>query len=481
MQDCHHQIAFMNKTLIAVLLTLLISTIGWAQISELEKIAMPVLYIETVDGVMPTCTVVHAPEGCIGTSITDNQYVPGRMVMKIKGDTLYDTKEYVKDTSGMRIKIRGNSTGANLNQHPYKIKLSKKYDLLERQDAGYKHKEWLLLSMYTWNPTMTNQESNILHMAGLAVSRIFHKEWTPEYRLVQVMLNGAYQGMYYLMEAVARGDKRIPLTKDGFLIENDPFWWNEDAYFRTHYQPYSYAYTYKYPDSDDVTEEVQNNILSYLNSAENAIYQSNNIEAYLDMESFARWILIHDFLGTDDAAGCNRFLSRYDNTSLLQMGPTWDYDSAFKCEGWSNLHYYESFYYPELFKNDDFVAQYTGIWKTVRPTIYEAIDAELDAAWNLYADVFDAGMKIHQTKYTYEGQLGFQAQIEEVRNKLYERVGIMNQLMEQNYQVSGIQTLRQQEEGRQHIVSDLQGRKRQVSQLQTTKNIYILNGKKYIQ
>ena len=40
---------------------------------------IPVLEIETVNHETPTYTVVYAPEGCIGTSITDNKYVSGKM------------------------------------------------------------------------------------------------------------------------------------------------------------------------------------------------------------------------------------------------------------------------------------------------------------------------------------------------------------------------------------------------------------------
>ena len=95
---------------------------------------MPLIDITTDGGVEPTCRVVSAPEGCIGTSIADNDYVTGRMVMTINGDTLYDSGEYEKSVSGMRIKIRGISTGAYLNQRPYKIKLLKKHIDKERPE-----------------------------------------------------------------------------------------------------------------------------------------------------------------------------------------------------------------------------------------------------------------------------------------------------------------------------------------------------------
>lgn len=267
--------------------------------------SIPVLNIKTVNGDMPTATIVYAPEGCVGVSITDNDYVPGRMTITLNGETLYDTKEYEKSISGMRIKIRGNSTGAYLEQHPYKIKLSKKYDMLRRNNDIYKHKDWVLLSMYTWNIKMTNQQSNVLNIAGLTMSKIFDKEWTPEYEFVHVFINEQYQGMYYLMESVEKGEGRVNISNNGFLVEHDPFWWNEDVYFRTNLQDYLTAYTYKYPDEDDVTESEQINIKACLDNFENALYNNDDISKYIDVESFAKWMLIHDILGTDDAAGCN--------------------------------------------------------------------------------------------------------------------------------------------------------------------------------
>ena len=48
---------------------------------------LPVLNIVTVNGEMPTSTIVYAPEGCSGVSITDNEYVPGRMIVTLKGNT----------------------------------------------------------------------------------------------------------------------------------------------------------------------------------------------------------------------------------------------------------------------------------------------------------------------------------------------------------------------------------------------------------
>ena len=421
-----------SKSYIALIVAFLITIDVYGQWTDL-----PLLSIETFNGEMPTCTVVHAPEDCYGVSITDNDYVPGRMTVTLKGNILYDSKEYIKGESGMRIKRRGNSTGAYMDQHPYKIKLSKKYDLLERGDKSFKHKEWVLLSMYTWNVKMTNQESNILNVAGSIISKIVNQEWTPDYEFVNVVINGEYQGMYYLMESVEKGDKRVNIDDTGFLIESDTFWWNESIYFKTNYQKPHEGYTFKYPD-DDVASAVQDNIQSYMNEFESALYSNADLSTYIDYESFAKWILIHDILGTDDAAGCNRFLYKYDfdiknpYSSKLKMGPVWDYDSSFRSDDWSTIHTTDNwFYYSLLFKREDFKSVYINLWKQVRQNILIELEDKLNLFLDKYERVFDESMKLHQTKYPDEGKQSLRFQVNEVKEKLKNRISILDILMTQ--------------------------------------------------
>ena len=87
----------------------------------------------------------------------------------------------------MRIKIRGNSTGAAAGQKPYKIKLSKKFDLLCRGDKAYKEKDWNLLKISTWNTGLQNEESNLLTALGFILSRTVGMEWVPEYTFVNLV------------------------------------------------------------------------------------------------------------------------------------------------------------------------------------------------------------------------------------------------------------------------------------------------------
>lgn len=110
---------------------------------------LPVLCFQAVDGEEPTYDYVSAPSGCMGKTITNATKVPGRMIIyqniDVINSVLYGSGEYVKDISGMTIKIRGN-TSAYDEKKPYIIKLQKKKDLLLRSnDSIYKYKELVLL------------------------------------------------------------------------------------------------------------------------------------------------------------------------------------------------------------------------------------------------------------------------------------------------------------------------------------------------
>lgn len=448
---------------------------------DLSASDYPVLHIHTVDSQMPQADMIEPPEGQPGVSITNNSYVAGRMVMTVSNDTVYDSGSWEKNVSGMKIKRRGNSTGAYLDQHPYKIKLTQPYDLLFRDDSIFAHKEWVLLSMYTWNVKMKNSESNILTVLGLILGKLLGQPWTPHYSFVHVVLNGQYQGMYYLIEPVSRGEGRINTEKSGFIMEHDIFWWNEDKYIHTWYDSKSCAFTYKYPKSDNVTAEQENSIKAYLDECERAIFtDGENPFEKIDVESFARFLLLHDLLGTDDSGGANRFLVRRDSLSaLLEMGPAWDFDSSFRSSlDYSLLRDYTDFYYPRLLTLPAFVTAYNTIWQNMADEIQWKLNEELDSFWTKYGSTFDYNMQLHQQLYPYEGRNTLKEQVDEIKEKMAQRISTVDRLVNDNITV--YPALHANKENSNHI-TDLQGRCYHIEQTSLLPSgIYIRNGKKLI-
>lgn len=303
-------------------------------IDSLIATGLPLVSITTVDEEEPTCDYVSAPEGSLGMSITNATKVPGRVMVILRGDTVFDSGEYEKDVSGMTIKIRGNSSAYSEKQ-PFKIKLQQKGDMLRRSNPRYEDKNWVLI--YEASYTLNN-------LLARLVCKMTRMEWVPEGEYVNVIFNGHFRGLYFLSESVDRNPKcRIDVDKQtGYIIELDPYWWNEDVSFETQLtqgSPYT-RYTFKYPDEDNLSEEQIAYISEEMTATERSIMDSTYAD-HIDVESFVTWILTHEILGTWDAQGSNTFLSKYDNTteSKMKLGPPWDFDTILQTEGeWSNMH-----------------------------------------------------------------------------------------------------------------------------------------------
>lgn len=347
-------------------------------LSEIIGSGLPVLYIETEGGEEPTCDIVYAPPGCWGSTITNTNKVHSRMQLfkRINGidSVVYDTGYFVKDSTGLTIRVRGN-TSAKEEKKPYKLKLQKKFDLLLRgNDSIYKDKEWVLL-----------HDEYLLNSTGFRVSNIVGMQWVPAFCYVNVIINDNYKGVYMLTESVKRNPKcRLDMDKDcGLLYECDIYWWNEPVHVVSHDYAPGYNYTFKYPDEDDITEEQ----LTYAQSLVNRYEASINDGTYpdlIDTRSFAAWCMIHDLMGTVDGGGCNRYYLKYDTTdaSKITMPMAWDFDmSARSPSAWSRCHLV---YMDKLFNstNREFVNEYERLWWSMRGTFVEEINRQMNAFGN---------------------------------------------------------------------------------------------------
>lgn len=364
--------------------------------SFIKSLGLQVVNITTQNGEPPTCDYAEAPEGCMGYTCINQTKVPCRVVITMLNDTLYDSGEYEKSVSGATIKINGN-TSSFQNNKPYKLKLQKKADLLIRNDDKYKDKNWRLLKdAYT-----------LKTMIGLKVNELIGLPWTPRYRPCNVFLNGDYQGCYLIIESVERNsDCRLDVDKKtGYIVERDAYWWKEEHYFSTNYfEPYKgYRWTWKYPDEEDVTPEQENYIKNYINQAEESI-KNGTYERYIDVMSFARWMLAHDIMGTWDSGGSNLYVMKYDNTenSLLQMANMWDFDTIFSVGEYKFSNYHNGdydFYYPALFNssNKTFIKAYQQLWNEIKPTLFE----QLTDFINQYAASEEAkALQLSREQYT---------------------------------------------------------------------------------
>lgn len=333
---------------------------------------MPILTIRTKNNELPTSTPIDAPYPFWGASVTNNDYVQAQMSLKYPSGVTFDVD--------MNFKIRGNTSAYLARKKPYKLKLNQSIDLLNRGNFQYSSKEWTLLSVGT----------NLNTLLGNYISNYCRNEWQPAIEFVNVIINGDWQGCYLLVESIEKNELKLNVTNYGFIIENDPYWWNDDnLFFRTDYQDLALYYTFKYP-SDNLSQDYLDRINGYMNSIEKKLYEydSNYFESF-DVESFASWMLAHDILGTADFAGSNMYLYKNDfsDQSKLKAGPLWDFDSIMTTsDNYASIHKHDAYYYKELFNMNSFNDEYIRQWLAINDSLYNDVTMYINEFLTLYGN-----------------------------------------------------------------------------------------------
>ena len=308
---------------------------------------LPVVVVDTANGEEPTAERIDPPEGCLGVGITNATKVTGRVKIYYPDNAqnpVFDSGEYVKDASGMTFKLRGNTSALDAKK-PFKIKLQKKADMLMRGDKKFNDKDWALV-----RPTGgKTYPCPIVTMVGNKITEVFKvSEWIPASTYVNLIVNNNFRGFYLLTETIKRNPKcRIDVDEaTGYISELDTYWWNEDVYIESILLSKTskrYAFTFKYPNSDDITEEHLVTFKAFLDLFDDSI-ELGRYPQLINIESCARWLLAHQLLGTLDSAGSNIFFIRRDNYSKLELGPLWDFDSILKIsDTWTSImsvHYF---------------------------------------------------------------------------------------------------------------------------------------------
>ena len=438
---------------------------------SISRLGLPVLNITTINNEEPTCDYVFAPEGAFGISTTNNTKVPGRCIFTLLGDTIFDSGEYKKDQSGMTLKIRGNTSAYYSPKKPFKLKLEKKNDLFGRGDSCYYDKNWVLLP-----------EGDALNtLFGNKVNELVGMPWTPAARYVNLIVNDDYRGIYLLTEQVKRNaDCRLNVDKKtGYVIERDAYWWNEDPYFKT--DLLGIEYTFKYPDEDDVTTDQISYIKKWIEAFEKELQQDGPYEHYVDLSSWASWLLAHEILGTYDSGGSNLYLTKNDSTSgsLLQMSTLWDFGSIMqRPTNWVRIHVENFFYFNRLLnsKNHAFRDAFIDRWNELSPTIFQQLnDYFSDFSQSPTARAIDRSRPHEYDRWNNYDDALTQQNISSITNWLSEREQWMKEAIEglktiTVEQLTVVQTKRPQK------AYNLLG---QPVDIKSYSGVYIMNGKKF--
>ncbi|MDE6165369.1 MAG: CotH kinase family protein, partial [Muribaculaceae bacterium] len=214
-------------------------------------------------------------------------------------------------------------------------------------------------------------------------------EYTPRTKFVELVMNGAYHGLYQLTEQLKIDENRVDVGDDGFLLEidgragEDP----DDVYFRDN--RLNRNIVIKDPDVAYGSDDFEY-VKAYIASVSSALYtlgSDNGSQAYqdlIDVPSFVDWYLVNEL--TRNADACTFFSSCYMNLKRgekLKMGPLWDFDLAVGNYVFAGGEGYNS---PTGFSLR-YVSWYTNLYKS--PQFVSELKSRFDALYDSREDLYD--------------------------------------------------------------------------------------------
>lgn len=295
----------------------------------------------------------------------------------------------------MTIKGRGNSSWTMpTNKKPYNIKFTDKQNLLGMGKA----KKWCLVASWPDTSFMRN------YLAYKLAKQL--DENAPDCELVELCINGTYEGIYLLCEAAEIKDNRVVTADDGydvtgdgviteFLIESDSRAVTNDEPNRFQTNSGIWMVTAE-PDEEDITSATDERFLylqDYFNQVDEAIMNHGAYEDYIDVDSLINLYLVNEFAKNPDFGfgyqPCYSSTYMYMNEGgKLYFGPVWDFDIAFGRNDYKNqasednrdTQSPEGFlsqntqWIKELFEDPAFEQRVKERWTEISPIIDHLID-----------------------------------------------------------------------------------------------------------
>ena len=340
-------------------------------ISDVISVAytgLPTVYVNTPDSVEITSKDVWTENATISlTGAEDSSWNFDEVKTSIRG--------------------RGNSTWGQPKK-PYALKLDKKQKIMGMP----KHKRWVLIANYLDNSFMRNEMAFYL-------SETFELDYTVHGKFVDFVLNGKYQGLYWLGEAIKVDENRVNIN-DGsknmsddedkdYLIEMDVYY-DEAVKFKSSIRNMPYMIKnddYMIDDNNELTAGGQarlERLQTKITNLETLLYpdfttgmDTNNCSApdesyaeIIDIDSWAKFWFVNEIMDNGELGHPKSCYFTFDSTNnFFKAGPVWDFD-------WAALYPRSScilknkIYYNALFKSPAFKERTKVLWGEY----YSAID-----------------------------------------------------------------------------------------------------------
>ena len=289
-------------------------------------------------------------------------YLAGTMTI-LDGETVQEVP--------ISVKGRGNAT-FNYLKKPFTVKLEEKTSLLGMGKA----KKWALLAGWC--------DKTLLRAAlGFKVSELAGLAYTPDYRYVDLVVNGEYRGNYMLAETPKEEAKRLDISEGGYLVEETQYDGDNDPSFRTDKQ--DLRIRFRSPDGEAVTGQIMEAVSTEINGMEQALLalgEDDGLPEQIDADSWVNWVLVQNILANKDT---NRYYYKTGAGSKICMGPAWDFEWSVGI-GWytgerPNPNHeltLNTEYVRRLMKNGQFLQKVKERWSEISPGLEEILVSFMD-------------------------------------------------------------------------------------------------------
>ena len=360
---------------------------------ELFCTHLPLVEINTGGAEIPGKAIVNAQGRVTGYTQTADgaDMTEAELVVIDNAETNNHADDAPSLASRIQIHVRGN-TSRTFDKPGYDIRLitesgENNPQAMMGMDA---HHRWVLHGPFLDKTLLRNYMW--YNIAGEIM------DYAPNVRFCEVMLNGAYQGVYVMIESITAGDDgaRLDLSVDkkdntfsGYLLRLDRGSKTEVKNIST-FARYALRtdmqLNIEYPGTDNLTEELRESIRQDFSAFEKMLYsydydsEKYGYRNYIDVESFADYFILNEFTCNYDAGWLSTYIYR-DVDGKFRMC-IWDFNSA--CDGYQDSvvlqHHFEMqncLWYTMLMKDEDFVETILSRYKALRKTVLS--DAYLEA------------------------------------------------------------------------------------------------------
>lgn len=359
----------------------------------------------------------------VGGHVVDLAALPIVTITTAGGAPVVSKVDYVSGTiaitgagavaeQAVQIRGRGNSTWEQPKK-PYRLQLGTAASLVPGVAPD---RAWVLLANY-FDPAQIRTliaTQMALASPGLA--------WTPQFRPVQLTLNGARLGVYLLGEHVKIAPNRVAIdpmgsgdtaglaVTGGYTLEIDYRGVHDDGdpgFTTTH------GVWIAYSDPDGLVPAQAAYISGFVQDFENALYSADWLDPdigyarFIDQASFIDWYLVNELCANQDSnffSSCKLYKPR-DTAQVvgrLHFGPIWDFDRSIKWDNRDPASYWTrtgAVWFDRMLDDPAFHAATQTRWAALRTRL--AAPAGLDAFIDRWAPIIAQPAIRDQTLWGY--------------------------------------------------------------------------------